>query len=218
MSYQYSTITYSGLALDAFITDDQQTWLTLSSLATGINVHRQTVANWLKHNCQTEPDSIDVKVGKFNKAAKAYPVEIAVEFLKHLSSKGNKEADALLTATVVADIERSIKEANGIQVTAAQHEEVRHNARLEYLQQWVKDNYQPKRVKGAMAPLDYTTIQEAGFTDSAESQIVFLEGHIARREVLISEGKMGADQVADELRGIAIYRKDIQTLAQGLRN
>src|SRR4028118_2176800 len=212
MSPRYTTITYSGLALDAFMTDDQQSWLTLSSLATGLGVHRQTVANWLKHQCKSEPEHIDVKVGKFNKAAKAYPVEIAVDFLKHLASKGNKEADALLTASVVTDIQRSIKESNGILVTAEQQEEVRHLTRLAYLEQWVSENYKPVRAKdGTINVLKGDTIRAAGLDKNpTEYMIVDILSTIAKRELQMESGKMTQEELAMYREANKRYQADVQ--------
>lgn len=133
----YTTITYAGLTLDTFITEDGRTWLTLSSLAKGIDVHQQTVINWLRRHSAEAKDTLDVRVGrKRNVKATAYPVTIAADFLNYLVSKGNTEANALITATLVADLERSIMEANGYQVNAAQHEETRRQTRLEYLVNW----------------------------------------------------------------------------------
>src|SRR4028119_2062051 len=218
MSPRYTTITYSGLALDAFMTDDQQSWLTLSSLATGLGVHRQTVANWLKHQCKSEPEHIDVKVGKFNKAAKAYPVEIAVDFLKHLASKGNKEADALLTASVVTDIQRSIKESNGILITAEQHEEVRYATRLAYLEQWVSENYKPVRAKdGTINVLKGDTIRAAGLDKNpTEYTIVNLMAQVAKRELWMETARLSKEELEMYQKGNQQNRQDIQKLSLSL--
>lgn len=213
MSYLYTTISYAGLTLDTYLTSDQQTWLTLSSLATGIGVHRQTVKDWLRHHSQPDIHSIDVKVGKFNKAAKAYPVEIAVDFLEYMATRGNKEAKAFLTATVVADIKRSIKEANGILMTAAQHEEARHLTRLELLQQWAR-----KATDNGQVPLSVEAIKEGGFSDVTEREVVYQEGVISRLEVKLRDGGMDREE-ADAVRyGIKSRQSEIHTLTQSLSN
>lgn len=218
MQYSYTTLPFAGLMLDTFKTLDGDNWVTLSSLAKALGIHQQTVGNWVKAKGNQER-SLDVKVGKFNKAAKAYPTQMVVDFIDHLADKGNKEAKALRTATLKADLDRSIDESNGLVVTAAQHEKVRHSTRLALLQQWVKDNYQPTMLKnGVVVPIDHNMIREGDFENGIERQIVELEALIARRETYIASGKWGEAQVAQELKGIESYRKDIQTLAQSLSN
>jgi hypothetical protein len=216
----YTTITYSGLPLDTFMTEDGRTWLTLSSLAKGVGVHQQSTIHWLSRKIETRPESIDVRVGpKRNVKATAYPVDIAVAFIDYMADKGNKECRALRSATLRADIERSIRESNGDVVTAAQHEEIRHSARLEYLQQWVADNYNPVVNKdGLVVPFEGRVAREAGITDPYEATIVEMEAHVARREVQIARGTWSEAQVAEECRGIEKYKQNIQTLAQKLIN
>lgn len=221
MSYLYTTITYSGLALDAFMTDDQQAWLTLSSLASGLGIHRQTVADWLKYHCKSQHVPIDVKVGKYKKAAKAYPTELAVEFVDFMADKGNKEAKALRTSTLKADLDRSIREANGILVTAAQHEEVRHNTRLALLQQWVADNYQAVRPSkfANYNRLEESEMVAAGFTDPVEQRILGMEAYIKKtRQFLLDNPEMSEEQQGYYTDGIRSHEKQVQTLAQSLSN
>src|SRR4028119_1625768 len=245
----YTTITYSGLPLDTFMTEDGRTWLTLSSLAKGVGVHQQSTIHWLSRKIETRPESIDVRVGpKRNVKATAYPVDIAVAFIDYMADKGNKECRALRSATLRADIERSIRESNGDVVTAARHEairrsgpsgdrerstresngeavtaaqqeEIRPPARLEYLQQWVADNYNPVVNKdGLVVPFEGRVAREAGITDPYEATIVEMEAHVARREVQIARGTWSEAQVAEECRGIEKYKQNIQTLAQKLIN
>src|SRR4028119_389524 len=216
----YTTITYSGLPLDTFMTEDGQTWLTLSSLAKGVGVHQHSTIHWLSRKIETRPESIDVRVGpKRNVKATAYPVDIAVAFIDYMADKGNKECRALRSATLSADIERSTRESHGDGVTAAQHEEIRPSARLEYLQQWVADNYNPVVNKdGLVVPFEGRVAREAGITDPYEATIVEMEAHVARREVQIARGTWSEAQVAEECRGIEKYKQNIQTLAQKLIN
>lgn len=220
MNYQHSTISFAGLLLDCFITSDKSTWLTLTSLATALNIHRQTLKNWLNLKSDAKQGStLTVAVGLRKKEATAYPVDIAVAFIDYMADKGNKECKALRSATLRADIERSIRESNGEVVTAAQHEEVRHSARLEYLQQWVKDNYHPVVNKdGLVVPFEGSVARQAGFDNVYESTIIEMEAHVARREVQIARGTWSEAQVAEERSGIEKYKQNILTLAQKLTN
>lgn len=214
---RYTTIQYSGMNLDTFLGDSGKCYATLTSAANGLGISRQAVKNWVQNHCTTQ--GVPVQVGVRKSMATAYPVSTLREFLQYRVSLGDKQAAALVYSTFEADLERSIKEANGIQVTAAQHEEVRHNTRLEYLQQWVKENYHPVVNKdGLVVPFEGSVAREAGITDAYEATIVDMEAHVARREVQIARGTWSEAQVAEERSGIEKYKQNIRTLAQKLTN
>jgi len=214
---RYTSIEFSGITLDTFLGESGTAYVTLTSIASGLGISRQTVKNWNKAHNPVEGKP--VQVGKFKSAATAYPIDVIGDFLDHRVKQGDKQALALYSATFRADLDRSIKEANGIQVTAAQHEEVRHNTRLALLQQWVKDNYHPVVNKdGLVVPFEGSVAREAGITDAYEATIVDMEAHVARREVQIARGTWSEAQVAEERSGIEKYKQNILTLAQKLTN
>ncbi len=119
-----ATSDFAGIIIEAFLTEDQRTWITLTSISTGLNHHRQSLANWLSRRNIDVEDILEVKVGKFNKSTRAYPTSLGIEYLRHLVlEKQDPQALNLLLAVTQADLERSIKETNGIQVTNQQHED-----------------------------------------------------------------------------------------------
>lgn len=131
----YSTIDFAGLQLDVFLVEGES-YVTLSSLASGLGIHRQSVKDWGKNHNKVA--GINVKVGRrCNVPATAYPVSVAGDFLSYRSLQGDQQADALLRGTFVADLKRSVKEAFGIQVTAAQHEERRLSERERILKGFI---------------------------------------------------------------------------------
>lgn len=214
---RYATIDFSGLQLDTFLGDSGTAYVTLTSIARDLGISRQNIKDWVKNHCQAQ--GVPVQVGVRRSTATAYPVSAIRDFLEYRVKLGDKQAAALVYATFEADLERSIKEANGIQVTAAQHEEVRHNTRLALLQQWVKENYHPVVNKdGLVVPFEGSVAREAGITDAYEATIVEMEAHVARREVQIARGTWSDAQVAEERSGIEKYKQNIQTLAQKLTN
>ena len=137
-NYQYTTVPFAGLMFDSFMTEDEQCFVTLSCVANGLNVSRQNLKNWLKR--QDNVKGISVMVGKrLNVPATAYPLEVFTNYLNYLANERlDKQAQALLLAVTQADLERTIKEANGIQVTAMQHEETRAAIRHELIKKALK--------------------------------------------------------------------------------
>lgn len=125
---RYTTIEFAGLQLDTFLGDSGTCYVTLTSLAEGLGLEKKASQNWAQNHLKIK--GVPVKVGIRKSMATAYPVDVAGDFLDYRVQLGDKQALALYSATFRADLERSIKEANGIQVTAAQHEEVRHSTRL----------------------------------------------------------------------------------------
>lgn len=143
-NYLHATVPYAGILLDGFVTPDGKSWVTLSSIANGLGFNRQTPRNWVTRRNLQYNEVLPVRVGQFNKAAEAYPVEVIGQFVEAFAKKGNQQCQALLTASFTADLERSVKEANGLQVTAAQHEERREGLRLELLKAAL-EGYEPYR-------------------------------------------------------------------------
>ena len=135
--YQYTSIEFAGIPLDTFVTSDGRKWVTLSSMANGLGQSRQNAIDWLRRKQLQAGETLEVKLGKRqNVKANAYPVAIVAEYLTYLADRGVASAKALLQATFQADLERAIAEANGIQVSAAQHEENRAEIRYQLCTEW----------------------------------------------------------------------------------
>lgn len=133
---KYTTVDFAGIQIDSFLVDGQA-YVTLTSFANGLGISRQNVKDWAKNHNQVE--GIAVKVGKRQVPATAYPISVIGDFLDYRISLGDKQVQALYSATFRADLERTIKEANGIQVTAAQHEETRHRIRIELVNKYIPE-------------------------------------------------------------------------------
>lgn len=90
-------INFHGVILDACQTLDGRKWVTLSSLAKGLGVHRQTTKNWLGRKNAPTVDTVDVRVGlKGNSRATAYPLPTAIDYLLYLITRKNQQAIALV--------------------------------------------------------------------------------------------------------------------------
>lgn len=216
---RYTTISYSGLDLDTFLGESGKCYVTLTSAAKGLGISRQNIKDWVKNHCTIK--GIPVQVGKFKSAATAYPVSVLREFLEYRVSLGDQQATALVFTSFEADVERSIMEANGIQVTATQQEEVRTSKRLEYLQQWVADNYQAVRPSkfANYNRLEESEMVAAGFTDPVEQRILGMEAYIKKtRQFLLDNPEMSEEQQGYYTDGIRSHEKQVQTLAQSLSN
>lgn len=216
---RYTTVEFSGLPLDTFLGDSGKCYATLTSVAKGLGISRQSVKNWVQNHCTTQ--GLPVQVGVRKSMATAYPVDVIGDFIDYRVTQGDKQALALYSATFRADLERSIKEANGIQVTAAQHEEVRHSTRLAILQQWVADNYQAVRPSkfANYNRLEESEMVAAGFTDPVEQRILGMEAYIKKtRQFLLDNPEMSEEQQGYYTDGIRSHEKQVQTLAQSLSN
>ncbi|MBW4558457.1 MAG: hypothetical protein KME59_21530 [Trichormus sp. ATA11-4-KO1] len=126
MAYLHSSFEFAGIPVDGFIIDGEA-YTTLTGFANGLGISRQSAKNWYNNHCRTAGHS--VRVGKRQVPATAYPVSVIGDFLDYRVSLGDKRVTNLYSATFRADLERTIKETNGTQVTAAQHEGTRANLR-----------------------------------------------------------------------------------------
>jgi hypothetical protein len=126
MTYLRSSFDFAGVQLDGFIVDGNP-YVTLSSLVKLTSGSRQDVTNYGHRN--NLESGVRVRVGRNNVPATAYPISVAADYLMYRAELGDKLALATLTATFQADLERSIRETNGLQVTAAAHESNRANIR-----------------------------------------------------------------------------------------
>jgi hypothetical protein len=126
MTYLRSSFDFAGVQLDGFIIDGKE-YVTLSSLVKLTSGSRQNGVDWGRRHNSTS--GIQVKVGRNNVPTTAYPISVAADYLMYRAELGDKLALATLTATFQADLERSIRETNGLQVTAAAHESNRANIR-----------------------------------------------------------------------------------------
>lgn len=213
---QYATISYSGLNLDTFLGDSGKCYVTLTSAANGLGISRQNIKDWVKNHCNTE--GVPVKVGVRKSMATAYPISTLRDFLEYRVSLGDKQAAALVFSTFEADIERSIKEANGVQVTATQHEESRHSKRLAYLEQWVQDNYKPVVAKdGTINVLKGHTIREAGLDKNPTEYIIVNHlAQIAKKELWMKTAKLTQEELEMYREGNRRYQADVQKLSLSL--
>ncbi|WP_414582389.1 hypothetical protein [Scytonema sp. PCC 10023] len=137
--YTYSTHPFAGIQIDSFITEDGRHWATLTPLAQACGGSRQNMVDWVARKGNLE--TLDVKVGKFKKAAKAYLISDIGDYLDYRVELGDKKALALYSATFRADLERSIKEAHGQSVTAAQHEDRRATIRMELIDRMLEKQH-----------------------------------------------------------------------------
>jgi hypothetical protein len=108
----------------------ERCFITFSSLAQGLGVPLKSILNWYqrvhKDNTEFYTQPIEVPTGKNNTPTNAYSVQLVVEYMQYRATKlKDFQVQALLNTIVEADIIRTIKEAHGITVTAAQHERER---------------------------------------------------------------------------------------------
>lgn len=137
MTYRHSTADFAGIPVDAYLDDDNNSYITLSSLGAGLGVSRQNTNQWIKrHNKGIE--GIPVTVGQFNKAATAYPASVIREFISYRRSLGDKQAEALTDSIVQAAFDRHAKETNLVTVSTAQNEAVTAAIRMELVNRMVK--------------------------------------------------------------------------------
>lgn len=179
-SYLHSTFSHAGIETEGFITPDGNDWVLPTGFLANYKVHRQT---WHDYAKKANLESISVKVGKRgNVRARAYrPYDLA-KFTNELAIKGNIPAQALLTANFAADLTRKVKETNGIQVTAAQHEEhlglVREKLIAEYIQGYQRIQ-EIKETMTTFSTLELDTIREKRNTIFFE-QMTVLEKEVAK--------------------------------------
>lgn len=195
----YTTISYSGLDLDTFLGDSGTCYVTLTSAASGLSISRQNIKDWVKNHCTTK--GIPVQVGVRKSMATAYPLSVLRDFLEYRVSLGDKQAAALVFATLEADLERSIKEANGIQVTAAQHE-VRRSAIRQELIDRILDAYVP----GGWLKEKY--LEEQGLTKD-EADIACDMAYIKDKKALIVRHAHDLRSVEYWEGGIALMNRRI---------
>lgn len=118
-----------------------------------------------------------MKVGKFKKEATAYPLDVITDYLNYLANeRQDKQAQALLLAVTQADLERTIKEANGIQVTAMQHEARREETRVELLAKLIgKWEQTEKDLEGIRDVKEYNRLGNELYETMVEASKVWLQ-------------------------------------------
>lgn len=191
----YTIIDFAGLVLDTFLGESGQTYATLTSLADSLGIDRTTVKNWVQRYCKVQ--GVKVQVGKFKSMALAYPLDVLGEFMDYRISMGDKQALALYSATFRADLDRTIKEANGLIVTSKEHEEVRRVTRLELLKKWVDENYTPKRINGygnyvMLTPEQMTA---ANLQGPIEHGLLYDLASIKKNEARMAEGNLSTEEL-----------------------
>lgn len=118
-NYSHSTFEFGKVLVDGFVSEGKE-YVVPGGFLEKFKVHRQTWHNWVKGK---ELDSIPVKIGKRkNVPATAYRTPDLTEFVTELAMGGNVHARIALQGTFQADLERTVKETNNIQVTASQHQ------------------------------------------------------------------------------------------------
>lgn len=99
-------IDFYGLPLDIYRDAKGCSWVTLTSLAKGLGVHRQTIKDWVLRSGMSNAPTLEVRVGdRRHIKATAYPIEVAVAFLHFLVSKGKPLAIELVTKSLTNDLE-----------------------------------------------------------------------------------------------------------------
>jgi hypothetical protein len=114
----------------------ERCFITFSSLANGLDIERKSIENWYnrvyKDSTESYARPVEVVTGKNNTPAFAYSVQLVVEYMRYRAIKlDDLHVQALLDSIVEADIIRTIKEAHGVTVTAAQHERERETIFLD---------------------------------------------------------------------------------------
>lgn len=151
MTYRHSTADFAGISVDAFLDENDNSYLTLTSLGAGLGVSDNVTQKWLKrHNKGIL--GIPVRVGIRNKAATAYPASVIREFIAYRRSLGDVQAIALTDAIVEAALDRHAKETNLVTVTAAQNEQKTAAIRLALLQQIVDEHIEASKKAGLWQP------------------------------------------------------------------
>lgn len=187
MTDQYTTASFAGLSIDTFIVAGKE-YITPSSMAKGLDKTSQQANDWLRRKNKAEL-AIDVMVkgnGRAMIAAKAYPVELVAEMVEYWADRGYEPAKALINASFRADLIRTVKEANGIQVTAAQHEATRELIREKLLEEYTK--------LGAKLG----ELREAGLVFSDQfAQVAEERNHILFNELTVLEKEVAKERQLD---------------------
>lgn len=152
-------------------------YLTLSSVAEGLGIARKSITNWrdrVYEQQQQGEDTITVQTGLKNTPTLAYSVKTAIAYIEYRAIRiKDIKCQALLRAIVIADVERTIKEAHGLLITSEQHEQRRLELRKDFLGQ-VITHYNPSQ-----GHLKDDVMNKAGLND--------LEKDIAREFAYLKE-------------------------------
>lgn len=128
---------FAGKKLDAFVDEKQEVFITLPSFCQLSSCSTSAAYEWVR---KYHPDAafVELTSGIRNSKTKAYTAELCVDFLLYRLSRGDKSAMATLKASTLVDLQRSAREASGIQVSAAQHEQNRSSERERILKSYIE--------------------------------------------------------------------------------
>lgn len=144
MDYLHSTIEYAGLVMFTAVDSLDRTYVKAVDVQNAVGKPDNSYRNFLMGKSSEallanglQSGKFKIRVPGFKKPVAFIPTDCISLYWQYQANQGNKQAQALMLSVVQADLERSIKESNGITVTANQHEENRREIRLALIKEWL---------------------------------------------------------------------------------